>query len=79
MMKKIYEKPALLCEELCPETLLCACDEQNPFFNEEAQCGFEAADLGFTIFAETWDACEYKQGVDDWYCFHGPVVNLFGS
>lgn len=78
-MKKTYEKPMLLCEELSPETLLCACDIQNPFFNEEAQCGFYDKDLGFTIFAETWEACGYKVGQDDWYCFHGPQVNLFGS
>lgn len=79
MMKKTYEKPALLCEELCPETMLCACDIENPNLNEEWQCGYEPDDLGFKIFAESWTDCAFKQNVDDWYCFHGPVVNLFGS
>lgn len=79
MMKKTYEKPTLLCEELCPETMLCACEFQNPSLNEEWQCGYDAEDLGFTIFAETWTACGYKAGEDDWYCVNGPIVNIFGS
>ncbi len=79
MMKKTYEKPMLLCEELCPETLLCACEEQNPNHNEEWQCGYEPPDLGIRLFAQSWTDCELEPGKDDIYCWAGPMVNLFGS
>ena len=76
MMKRPYEKPILLCEELCPEEMLCACDVQNPNLNEEWQCGYEPDGLGIRLFAQTWVDCNQT---DDIYCWGGPMVNLFGS
>lgn len=56
-MKKIYQKPQLLCEELRPEQFLCACDVPNPALNEEWHCAYDPDGLGFAIFAETWESC----------------------
>ena len=79
MMKKPYEKPALLCEELSPESMLCACEYRAPNPNEEWQCGFYPdSDFPFKLFAQTWSDCEWED-TDYFYCHHDSVVNVFGS
>ena len=40
-MKKPYVPPAILCETLTPETMLCGCKLKNPTLSEEQHCGYE--------------------------------------
>ncbi len=80
-MKKNYEKPMLLCEDIAPETLLCGCKIKNPTLNEEWHCGYEPDGLGFPVFAELWDDCFLTPDevpVLD-LCYHTGTTNLFGS
>ena len=83
MMKKKYVKPNVLCQELQPETLLCAssCEIRNDQFNDARQCGYEPPGLGFRIFAQTWVDCDLpnNNGMTDMYCYHNGVINLFSS
>ena len=81
-MKKTYEKPTLLCEELRPEEMLCACKYKNPEFNEEWHCGYSLPNLpnipGMKIFVDGWTNCNPSipnQG----FCYHTAENNLFGS
>lgn len=78
-MKKQYVKPALLCEELRPEELLCACSVTNPTFNEAQQCGYEPDGLGFSLFAQSWASCAMDNTGMSYYCYHNGLVLLFGS
>lgn len=78
MGKKQYVKPALVCQELHPETMLCACVYRNPSFNEMQQCGYTAPDLGFNIFAHDWVSCDWDDPFDQ-YCYHTSAGMIFGS
>ena len=78
MAKQHYVKPALICQELHPETLLCACAYRNPSFNEAAQCGYEAQDLGFRIFAQSWADCAWSDPFNQ-YCYQTSTGMIFGS
>lgn len=77
-MKKRYTKPALVCQELRPETLLCGCAHTNPTFNEVQQCGYFAEDLGFVIFSQSWAACEWSDPSNQ-YCYQVSAGGVFGS
>lgn len=76
-MKKNYEKPTLICEDLKPESLLCACSFNNPNLSEAMQCGFEPDGLGFRIFAQAWADCMLED--TSIYCYQNGTINLFGS
>lgn len=88
-MKKEYQKPALFCEELRPEEMLCGCDLRNPEFNEVQMCGYTLdkeslppplQNLGLKIFAEGWNNCYGSVLVDmDAYCYHPGPQNVFSS
>ena len=82
-MKKVYNKPVVLCQELHPETMLCtACYFQNPTYNEAQQCGFTDLDMGFTIFANTWIDCKWPNDLNEFtemYCYHNSQLTIFGS
>ncbi len=75
-MKKPYTKPDLICQELHPETLLCACTYRNPIFNELQQCGYTEEDMDVMLFAETWASCEW---VSDQYCYQMSTGTIFSS
>ena len=79
-MKKKYIKPNVICQELHPESLLCAsaCAIRNDQFNETQQCGYAPPDLGFRIFAQSWVDCDYADSTN-LYCYHNGTINLFGS
>ena len=77
-MKKKYTKPNLICQELHPETMLCACKHTNPLFNEAQQCGYEMEDLGFVLFADSWIACDLNDPTDQ-YCYQISTGLIFGS
>lgn len=77
-LKKRYQKPDLICQELRPETLLCACSILNPDFNESQQCSYTPKDLGFPIFAQSWTDCAIDDPAD-FYCYHNGTAQLFGS
>ncbi len=80
-MKKQYEAPRLICEELQPEQMLCGCKYKNPNLNEEWHCSFKPDGLDFTIFAELWSDCFLHP--DDvpslGLCYHPGPTNLFSS
>ncbi len=80
-MKKTYEKPAILCETLTPEAMLCGCRIKNPNLNEEWHCSFDPDGLGLTLFAQNWDSCQFSDAdlPDLVYCYHAGTVNVFGS
>ncbi len=88
-MKKEYQKPALFCEELRPETMLCGCKLRNPEFNEVQMCGYTLDDgslppnlsgLGLKIFAHEWASCYGSELVEmDDYCYHAGPQNVFSS
>lgn len=80
-VKKVYEKPALLCEELHPEEMLCGCEVRNPTYNEVAMCIYEYKPFQFgtfvhKLFASNWEHCD---DVDHVYCYHMGQVTLFSS
>lgn len=88
-MKKEYQKPALFCEELRPEEMLCGCDLRNPSFNEVQMCAYVLQDntlppnlagLGLRIFANGWANCTDNDIVviED-YCYHAGPQNVFSS
>ncbi len=77
-MKKHYTKPDLICQELRPETLLCACKYENPTYNEAQQCGYDMEDLGFKIFAQTWIDCDLQDPTSQ-YCYQISAGLIFGS
>ena len=78
MGKKQYVKPALICQELHPETLLCACIYRNPNFNEMQQCGYTTPDMGFKIFGQYWVDCEMQDPTNQ-YCYQVSTGMIFGS
>ena len=80
-MKKSYEKPALICEELRAEELLCGCQVMTPQFNEVQMCTFpykpnKYATITYNLFASNWDNCDPVSHV---YCYHMGQLNLFSS
>lgn len=77
-MRKKYVRPMVVCEEIRPEELLCACAYTNPNFNEAQQCGYEPPGLGFSIFAQTWASCLMDNAALS-YCYHNGTLLLFGS
>ena len=88
-MKKEYQKPALFCEELRPEEMLCGCDLRNPEFNEVQMCGYTLQDdtlpgnlqgFGIKIFGDGWANCTGNDivVVED-YCYHAGPQNVFSS
>ncbi len=81
-MKKTYQKPALICEDLLPEEMLCGCALRNPEFNEVQQCGYTPPNLqgiaNVKLFGELWLACNMKSSNDS-YCYHVGQVNIFSS
>ncbi len=86
-MKKIYEKPKLICEDLHPEEMLCGCDVKNPSFSDIEMCSYtvnvEGTFSSFVLFGENWSNCEVNNealaGTDYYYCFYGPAVSIFSS
>jgi hypothetical protein len=86
MKRKLYQKPALICEDLLPEEMLCGCAVRNPQFNEATQCGYTPPNLAaigvnVRLFGELWLDCNTKGEVenDDSYCYHVGQVNIFSS
>ena len=79
-MKKPYEKPALLCEELRPEELLCGCAAQSPLFDEIMRCTYpykgKYTTQTYNLFIEHWGTCDPLSHV---YCYHMGHVQIFGS
>ncbi len=80
-MKKKYCRPMLVCEELHPETFLCACDYPNYSMNEEWHCSFDPHELGFFLFVQSWDSCLTKEGQigDLELCVHTVEVHVFSA
>ena len=80
-MKKIYQKPQLICEELHPEQFLCACDYHNPAQNEEWHCAFEPEGLGFALFADTWQNCTMEKLAfgNDYFCYDIVESHVFSA
>ena len=81
-MKKAYEKPAVICEDLQPETMLCGCDDRNPQFNDVMMCGYDLSVPNLSrpirIFSDGWMDCKMR-GEDFDYCYHASGINLFSS
>ncbi len=77
-MKKDYAKPKVICQELRPEELVCACDIVNTDFNESMQCGYTLENFPLTVFAQGWASC-MTSDFSDLYCYHNGQVLLFGS
>lgn len=80
-MKKTYLKPALLCEELHPEEMLCGCVANSPQYNEVQMCGYTVkaspyASLTYNVFMEEWTACDVTKHV---YCYNVADTTIFGS
>ena len=85
-MKKKYEKPSLICEELHPEEMLCGCDYQNPNFSELEYCALTIKFNELTsmvLFSQEWTNCSMPnnllQGTPYYYCYQGPEVSIFSS
>ena len=86
-MKKIYEKPKLICEDLQPETMLCGCDVTNPSFSDLEMCSYtvdvESGFSTFVLFGEKWTNCgtpnDALAGTQFHYCYYGPVTSIFSS
>lgn len=86
-MKKVYEKPALICEDLQPETMLCGCAVRNPSFSDLEMCGYTITipntHTTITLFGENWTKCDVNNeafaGTDFYYCFYGPATSIFSS
>ena len=88
-MKKEYQKPALFCEELRSETMLCGCMLRNPEYNEVQMCGYtldpeklppSLSGLGLKLFAQGWSTCFGSELVNmEEYCYHAGPQNVFGS
>ena len=80
-MKKPYKTPAIICETLTPETMLCGCKLKNPTLSEEQHCSYEPDGLGFTIFADGWGRCNLdpERVPTITICYHPGPTNLFGS
>lgn len=86
-MKKGYEKPQLICEDLRPETLLCGCDVKNPNFSDLEMCGYQitipGTDFDFRIFGQNWFDCTDPntvfEGTEFYFCVHGPETTIFCS
>ncbi|MBR4309245.1 MAG: hypothetical protein IKT58_06595 [Oscillospiraceae bacterium] len=80
-MKKTYEKPAVFCEDLHPEEMLCGCAVNSPLYNEAQMCNYpykpsQYSTLTYNLFANDWATCDVGDHV---YCYHVGQVNLFGS
>ncbi len=80
-MKRRYEKPILLCEELNPEQMLCACLALTPQFNEVAMCSYPVkisphSTLEWNLFMENWNNCDKR---DPYYCYQMGPTNIFSS
>ncbi len=80
-LKKLYQKPTLICDEIHPETMLCACDWKNTSMNEEWHCAFDPDGLGFTLFMEGWGDCMDTTGKFGklQVCVYTAEVHVFGS
>lgn len=86
-MKKPYEKPHLICEELQPEAMLCGCDVTNPNFSDLEMCNYTVQPEGtfatFVLFGERWANCETPNeamaGTEYYYCYYGPGTAIFSS
>lgn len=86
-MKKTYNKPLLICEELQPETMLCGCDVRNPEWSDLEMCGYPITIPGTTwdvrLFGETWNDCDMPSetfaGSDFYMCYYGPGTSIFSS
>ncbi len=81
MMKKRYEKPTLLCEELHPEEMLCACLALTPQFNEVSMCVYPVkisphSTLTYNLFLDAWPNCDKS---DARYCYQMGATNIFSS
>lgn len=80
-MKKPYHKPALICDEIRPETMLCGCDWVNTAMNEEWHCAFDPDELGFAVFLQTWENCWDTTGKfgNIQLCVYAAEVHVFSS
>ena len=86
-MKKVYEKPLVICEDLQPETMLCGCEARNPSFSDLEMCSYTVSDpslfMDFVIFGENWTNCQMDKnifaGTSYEYCYYGPAVSIFSS
>ncbi len=87
MMKKTYNKPLLICEDLQPETMLCGCDVSNPEWSDLEMCGYPISIPGTSVsvrlFGENWNDCDMNSeslaGTDYYMCFYGPSTSIFSS
>lgn len=82
-MKKVYEKPVLLCEKLLPEELLAGCSARGGSYNEVTMCGYTLPNTshiagGIVIFADTWTQCNQKDD-GSYYCYQAGPAAIFGS
>ena len=82
-MKKIYEKPTLLCDDLRPEEMLCGCLAQTPQFNEVQMCSYPVkispySTITVNVFMDSWPTCD-KNGDNFNYCYHTGQTNIFSS
>ena len=86
-MKKIYEKPMLICEDLRPEDMLCGCDVRNPQFSDLEMCAYSitipGTDYSTNLFGANWDNCsmpnDFLEGTEWHYCFGSHVTTIFSS
>lgn len=82
-MKKEYQKPCLICEDLHPEEMLCACDLKNPIYSDLEMCGYPIKAPGtnttFVVFGENWTgSCNISNEVMQ-MCFHTSATAIFTS
>lgn len=80
-MKKTYEKPVLVCEELHPEEMLCGCLANTPQFNEAQMCSYPVkvspyASITINVFMDDWGTCDKS---NPQYCYHMGQTNIFSS
>lgn len=80
-MKKRYQRPLLICEDLHPETMLCSCEYVNTSMNEEWHCGFDPDGLGFNLFADNWDNCVTSDAIfgNLEFCTHMVEAHVFSA
>lgn len=86
-MKKAYQKPCMICEDLQPETMLCGCDMTNPIYSDLEMCGYPiqapGTDTTFVLFSSGWDACNVDNdnlaGTELHMCWGAATTSIFGS
>ena len=81
-MKRNYEKPRLICEDLHPEEMLCGCDFKSPIYSDLEMCGYPIQAPGtsttFMVFGENWENCNVSDKLMQ-MCFHTSASAIFTS